>query len=90
VTDKAEAVRYYKLAVDQNDTDAQYDYAVCLDDGRDVVKDEVEAAKYFKFAADQNHTTTQFHDALCFEDGRDVVKDEAEAEAAGYFNLTAD
>jgi TPR repeat protein len=68
---------YYKLLVDQSDTEAEYDYAVCLEDGRSVVKDEAEAAGYFKFAADQNHAATQFHYALCLEDGRGVAKNEA-------------
>jgi TPR repeat protein len=49
VKDEAKAARYYKLTVDQNDTDAQYDYPVCLDDGRGVVKNEAEAAGYFEF-----------------------------------------
>jgi TPR repeat protein len=44
VKDEAEATRYYKFAADQNDTDAQLNYVVCLENGRGVVKDEPEAA----------------------------------------------
>jgi TPR repeat protein len=76
VKDEAEAVRYYKLTVDQNDTNAQYDYTVCLDGGRGVVKDEAEAVGYFKLTTDQNHISAQFHYAVCLEDGRGVAKNE--------------
>jgi hypothetical protein len=33
VKDKVEAARYYKLAVNQNDADAQYGYALCVAKG---------------------------------------------------------
>jgi TPR repeat protein len=73
---------------DQNHTSAQFNYALCLEDGRGVPKDEAEATQYYKLAADQNHAWAQFHYAVCVWKGRGVVKDEVEADR--YYELTAD
>jgi TPR repeat protein len=45
VKDEIEAARYYRLAADQNHVSAQKRHAVCLEDGRCVVKDEAEVAE---------------------------------------------
>jgi TPR repeat protein len=45
---------YYELAADQNHASAQRHYALCLANGRGVVKNEAEAAQYYKLAANQN------------------------------------
>jgi TPR repeat protein len=65
-TDFVIAAKYYKLAADQNHTNAQYDYARCLADGSGVAIDLVNAAKYYKLAADQNHAAAQFEYAFVF------------------------
>jgi TPR repeat protein len=69
VNDKAEAARYYKLAVDQNNADAQYGYALCVAKGRGVPKGEAEATQYYKLAANQNHVWAQFYYVVCVEKG---------------------
>jgi TPR repeat protein len=52
----SEAVRYLKLAADQNHAEAQFAYAVCLSEGVSGVQvDLIEAAKYYKLSADQGH-----------------------------------
>jgi TPR repeat protein len=52
--DLVEAARYYKIAADQNHARGQYEYAVCLANGRGVPVDGIAAARYFKLAADHN------------------------------------
>jgi hypothetical protein len=39
---------------DQNHASAQFNYVLCLEDERGVVKDKAAAAWYYKLAADQN------------------------------------
>jgi TPR repeat protein len=53
------AARRWKLAADQNIAAAQYDYGVCLQNGRGVSIDLVAAAKYLKLAADQHFAAAQ-------------------------------
>jgi TPR repeat protein len=69
VNDKAAAARYHKLAADQNDSDAQYDYVLYVAKGRGVPKDEAEVIQYYKLCADQNHAWAQFHYAVCVRKG---------------------
>jgi TPR repeat protein len=69
VKDKAEAARYYKLAADQNNADAQYGRALCVAKGRGVSKDETEATQYYELNANQNHAWAQFHYAVCVGKG---------------------
>jgi TPR repeat protein len=41
VKDEAEAAGYFKLAADKNHTSTLLHYALCLEDGRGVVKNEI-------------------------------------------------
>jgi TPR repeat protein len=68
VQNEAEAAGYFKLAADQHHVDAQFHYALCLEDGRVVVQSDDDAARYFKLAADQNHASTQFSYGLRLEE----------------------
>src|ERR1019366_5826939 len=51
--DKAEAVKWYRKAAEQNDTDAQYNLGVCYLQGEGVAKDYLEAYKWFLLAGGQ-------------------------------------
>lgn len=50
-----EAVRFYKLATEQGQVDAQFSLGVCYADGTGVTKDEQEVVSLYKLAADQEH-----------------------------------
>jgi TPR repeat protein len=63
VKNEAEAAEHYELAVDQNHASAQFHYAICLAQGRNVRKNQVEVARYYRLAADQNDLLAQFHHA---------------------------
>jgi TPR repeat protein len=53
VQDLTEAVRYFKLSVDQGNSNAQCHYGICVQNGEGVVQDLTEAVRYFKLSADQ-------------------------------------
>ena len=49
--DYAEAMKWYRLAVDQGDADAQNNIGVLYDLGRGVEQDYAEAMKWYRLAA---------------------------------------
>lgn len=53
------AAKYYFLAAQQGDQNAQFIYGSFLEEGKGVQKDSFEALKYFKLSADQGHTFAQ-------------------------------
>jgi hypothetical protein len=59
---------------DQNHVSAQFNYALCLEDGQGVVKNKAEAARYCKLAADQNDADAEYGYALCVAKGRGVPR----------------
>jgi TPR repeat protein len=82
------AVHDYKLAGDQGIAAAQFNYGVCLENGRGVPIDFQQAAHYFKLAADQRVADAQFNYRVCLENGRGVPIDFQQA--VHYFKLAAD
>ena len=54
---------YFKMAADQGDAVAQFNYGVCLYRGEGVPLDFSEAARYYKMAADQG-SAAQFNYGL--------------------------
>jgi TPR repeat protein/tRNA A-37 threonylcarbamoyl transferase component Bud32 len=80
--------RDFKLEVDQNHAPAQFNYAVCLANGRGVGVDLIQSAKYYKLAADQNHAEAQIDYAFCLGTGRGVGVDLIQS--AIYLKLAAD
>jgi TPR repeat protein len=73
---------------DQNHASAQFNYALCLEDGQCVVKDKPAAARYYRPATDENDADAQYGYLLCVAKGRGAPKDEAEA--TQYYKLAAD
>jgi TPR repeat protein len=62
-------MKYIRKAADQGRAGAQYNFAVCLAEGRGVPIDLTGAAKYSKLAADQNDSTAQAQYGKCLEFG---------------------
>jgi len=52
---EAEAVRLYQLSAEQGNADAQFNLAVCYDNGTGVQRDEAEAARLYKLSAEQGN-----------------------------------
>jgi hypothetical protein len=51
---ESEATKYFKLAADQNDANAQYLYGFALLSGGGVTADHTEAIKHFRLATEHN------------------------------------
>ena len=58
--DYGEAFKYYKLAAEQGNLDAQYKLGVCYYFGRGVEESYTESVKWFRIAAEKGHA-----EALC-------------------------
>ena len=63
----------------QGEANAQFNLAVCYEDGIGVEKDEQKAVEWYKKAAKQGDVKAQNNLALCYEDGIGVEKDEKQA-----------
>lgn len=55
--DQAQAIKYYRLAAEQGDADAQFNLGCCYEGGNGVEKDLAEAAKYYYMAAEQGYAS---------------------------------
>ena len=77
-TRRNQHVLYYRAA-EQGDVDAQYNLAVCYENGTGVERDEQKAVEWYKKAAEQGDARAQFNLALCYKNGIGVEKDEQKA-----------
>jgi TPR repeat protein len=77
--DEAEAVRWFRKAAEENHALAQFNLAVCYENGQGVAKDEVEAVKWYRKAAEQDYPFAQFILGSRYENGHGVAKDCVEA-----------
>ena len=57
--DEAEALKLFRLAAEQGNTQAQTNLGVMYTTGNGVPKDEAEALKLFRLAAEQGNTQAQ-------------------------------
>ncbi|MDR1907292.1 MAG: hypothetical protein LBQ43_00325 [Holosporales bacterium] len=67
------AAHFFKLAADQEHTEAQMEYGLCLLNGRGVNINAAEAVKYLKAAADKGNAYAQEDYAYCLERGIGVT-----------------
>jgi len=73
------AVRWYRMAAEHGDADAQFNLGWCYANGDGVTEDPVEAMRRFRMAAEQGHAAAQFIQGLFYANGVGVTKDPAEA-----------
>jgi TPR repeat protein len=83
-----ESAQYYRLAADQGDAAAQFNYGLCLPTGEGVSMNWSESAKDFRLAADQGHADAQFKYGNCLATGEGVSMDLTES--ARHYRLAAD
>jgi TPR repeat protein len=57
--DHAEAVKWWRLAAEQGDADAQSMLGFCYNSGKGVAQDHEEAVKWWRLAAEQGHPGAQ-------------------------------
>ena len=77
--DKAEAVKWWRKAVEQGHAIAQYTLGWCYANGEGVAKDMSEAVKWYRKAAEQGYAKAQYKLGFAYLNGDGVVKDMTEA-----------
>ena len=70
-----EAVRWFRLAADQGDADAQSNLGVMYANGEGVLEDDPEAVKWLRLAADQGVVAAQFNLGVMYANGGGLPED---------------
>ena len=74
-----EAVKWYRIAADQGNANAQYNLGLMYYNGYGLTKDYVEAVKWYRKAADQGNAKAQHNLGYMYYNGIGVKKDYVEA-----------
>ena len=74
-----EAVRWYRMAAEQEDAWGQFLLGMCYSDGRGVVQDDQEAAAWVRKSADQGLVAAQYSLGVMYGKGEGVPEDSSEA-----------
>jgi hypothetical protein len=77
--DPAEAVRWYRMAADRGNAEAQNDLAVMYDAGDGVAEDDAEAVRWYRQAAAGGNPSAQHNLGLMYADGDGVRRDQTRA-----------
>jgi len=77
--DYAEAIKWYRMAANQNDPFSQFQLGYLHAEGAGVPKDEAEAVKWYRKSAEQNFGFAQHNLGNMYSRGQGVVKDEIQA-----------
>lgn len=83
-----EAVKWFKLAAEQGNADAQYNLGDCYFLGNGVEKDLKEAVKWYKLAAEQGSADVQYDLGDCYYLGNGVEVDYKES--LKWYRLSAE
>jgi TPR repeat protein len=79
---------YYRSAADRGEPEGQFQYGLCLFNGRDIPVNQAEAASYFKLSAEQGYRDAQYWYGHCLSKGHGVTQNISRA--LYYFQLSAD
>jgi TPR repeat protein len=85
--DYKEAAKWYRLASDHGNGDAQYDLALMYAAGHGVPQDYKQAAVWYRKAADQGNVSAQLNLGALYYAGQGVPK--APKDALKYFRMAA-
>ena len=83
----AEAVKWFRLAAEQGDAQAQNNLGFMYAEGQGVPQDDAEAVKWYRLAAKQGDARAQFSLGVMYADGRGVPQDYVQAYM--WFDLAA-
>ena len=86
--DKAEALKWRRLAVAQNLPVAQYEFGVMYQYGDGAKKDVAKAMEWYRLAAEQDHVPAQCALGCMYRDGFGIEMDRVESYA--WFHLSAE
>jgi TPR repeat protein len=79
--DRAEGVRFWRMAAEKEHADARYRLGLAARDGSGMARDEAEALRWLGLAAAQNHSTAMLELGRMTRDGRGRAADPVEAHA---------
>ena len=85
--DYAQAVKWYRLAADQGDAEAQSNRVIMYDKGEGVPQDYAQAVKWYRLAAEQGNAAAQSGLGVMYARGEGVPQDYVLAHM--WFNLGA-
>ena len=86
--DSSEAVKWFRMAVEQDFADAQNNLGWMYLEGDGVPKDSAEAVKWFRKAVEQGNADAQKNLGLMYANGDGVPKDNSEA--VKWFRMAAE
>ena len=86
--DSEQAVKWVRMAADQNLAYAQQILGDCYLNGKGVEKDDVVAVNWYRKAAEQGHAIAQHNLGFCYAQGEGVSEDDAEA--VKWYRMAAD
>jgi TPR repeat protein len=69
------ALKWYQLAANQGDSDAQYNLGVLYDEGNGTAQDYKTALKWYQLAADQGHSYAQYNLGVLYDEGNVTAQD---------------
>ena len=73
------AVKWYRKAAEQGFVEAQFELALCYENGDGVPQDDAESITWYYKAAEQGHAIAQNNLGVHFHDGKGVNRNYAEA-----------
>jgi TPR repeat protein len=92
---KAEGVRWYRmaaeqyrLAAEQGNAAAQSNLGICYSNGKGVAENKVEGVRWYRLAAEQGNADAQCYLGACCASGRGVAQNQAEA--VRWYRLAAE
>lgn len=80
--------KFFKIAADEGNSQAQYNYGNCRKEGRGVTENNEEAVRYFKMSADQNNKDGLNEYGIALQEGLGIQQNVAEAKK--YIKMAAD
>ena len=86
--DFKEAVKWYRLAADQGNAEAQYNLGAAYCEGKSVPQNFKEAVKWYRLAADQGNAEAQYNLGVVYYEGKGIPQDYKEA--VKWYRLAAD
>lgn len=86
--DYKESVKWYKLAAEKGDADAQNNLGVCYYFGQGVEQNYKTAVKWYRMAAKQGHIDGSYNLGVCYEHGEGVKQNYKEA--VKWYRLAAE
>ena len=65
---------WYHYRANRGDAEAQFNLALCYDEGKGVAIDQAEAVRWYRRAADQGDASAQHNLGVCYSQGTGVLR----------------